>query len=206
MAARRAWTVAVLLTCLFVTLWQHAVSTVVTEADARAIRAMVGPLPTRNGTLDRDLFIVRAVQHAVLSAAPRDVGIPFGQSREPADLLVAGTGLCYDRSRSIEKALRLAGFKARHVFLWRAGEGSHAVTEALTVGGWLVVDSNEPWVSLDAGAPVGLRELGEATIDPPHPVYGGIAIVGLYSKHGRFYPPFTPIPDVSWWEVLASGW
>ena len=120
MAARRAWAGAVLLTFLFLTLWQHNVSTVVSEADANAIRAIVGPLPTRNGTLDRDLFIVRAVQYAVLSAAPRDVGIPFGQSREPADLLAAGTGSCYDRSRSIEKGLRLAGFRARHVFLWRA--------------------------------------------------------------------------------------
>ena len=206
LAARRVWAVAVLVACSVVTLWQHDVSTVVTEADAKAIRAIVGTLPTRNGTLDRDVFIVRAVQHAVLSAAPRDIGIPLGQSREPADLLAARAGLCYDRSRTIEKALRLAGFDVRHVFMWRAGDGSHAVSEALTADGWLVVDSNEPWVSLVAGRPVALGEFAEAGIDPPHGSYGGFAIAGLYSKHGQFYPPFTPIPDVSWRELLASGW
>lgn len=206
MAAWRAWAVAILIACPVVTLWQHDVSTAVTEADAKAIRAIVGPLPTRNGTLDRDVFIVRAVQHAVQSAAPRDVGIPLGQSREPADLLAAGAGLCYDRSRSIEKALRLAGFKARHVFMWSAGEGSHAVSEVLTVGGWLVVDSNAPWIAMHAGRPIGLGELAEASVDPPHPAYAGFAIIGLYSKHGRFYPPFTPIPDLSWRELLSSVW
>ena len=183
------WVVLVLLAASVVGLCGH-VSTEVTDADATAIRTIVGPLPARNGTFERDLYIIRSVQYAVLSAAPHGDGIPFGRTREPADLLVAGTGMCYDRSRAIEKALRLSGFEARHVFLWRRGHGSHAASDVLTVDGWVRVDSNEAWVSVDG--------------PPPNPIHGGIAIIGLYSQHGQFYPPFAPIPDVSWRELVGN--
>ena len=73
------------------------------------------------------------------------------------------------------------------MFLWRRGHGSHAVSDVLTVDGWVRVDSNEAWVSVDG--------------PPPSPIYDGVTIVGLYSQHGRFYPPFTPIPDVNWREL-----
>jgi hypothetical protein len=26
-------------------------------------------------------------------------------------------------------------------------------------------------------------------------------LFGLYSRHGRFYPPFTPIPDTDWNQI-----
>ena len=191
MRVRSAIAVAIVGFGVGAVLWSHNVDAQVTPSDVQAIRAIVGDHQPRDGTQARDLAIIRHVQRAVLDVAPLDTGIPYNQPREPADLLRSGAGLCYDRSRTIEKALRHAGFATRHVFLWRRGYGSHAVSDVLTVDGWLRVDSNEAWVSVDG--------------PPPNPIYGGLAIIGLYSQHGRFYAPFTPIPDVNWRELVGGG-
>ena len=211
------------LACILLGGRYHAVETAVTPADAEALRRILSGVPReRSGALADDLAIVRAVQAAVLQVAPHDGPIPHGQTREPADLLRAGRGLCYDRSRAIEKGLGLFGFATRHVYLLSVadhaplvalltpGVPSHAVTEVETVGGWLVVDSNDPWISVDrAGRPVPLRELWERNADlaavpdelytdPVWPIYG------LYARHGRFYPPFNAVPDVHWGELLHN--
>ena len=26
-------------------------------------------------------------------------------------------------------------------------------------------------------------------------------LFGLYSRHGRFYPPYTPVPDLDWGQL-----
>ena len=31
-----------------------------------------------------------------------------------------------------------------------------------------------------------------------------VYLPGLYSRHGQFYPPFTPIPDVNWRDFIAG--
>ncbi len=222
MSARRALTALAVVGCIVLGA-AHAVETEVTPADAAALAGILTGVPrARSGVLADDIATIRAVQAAVLQTAPIHRPIPHGQTREPADLVRAAAGLCYDRSRAIEKALRLLGFDVRHVFLLSTaahsplaalvtpGVASHAVTEVETVAGWLVVDSNAPWISVDrTGRPVSMADLQDRLADVP-PVPDGIyrepvwPIYGLYSRHGRFFPPFNGIPDVHWGELLGN--
>jgi hypothetical protein len=189
----------------------------------------VASLPSPR-TFDDELRFITDVQKAVLDAAPEQRGIPDNTEREPRDLFLARAGLCYDRSRTIEKILRSAGLSARHVFMLANEESgfglrafitpavpSHAVTEVLTARGWLVVDSNSPWVSLDsAGNPRSIKEVQAAESassirwkqPPPSDIYQRplLAVYGLYSRHGRFFPPFNPVPDVNYGELLQNIW
>ncbi len=204
----------------------HDVPTNVTQADEAAIAAMTGGAPTAQPasarSFDDEVETIRAIQNAALSVAPVNEGIPLGQPREPADLLAAKKGLCFDRSRAIEKALTLAGIENRHAYVYESDGGlqdltalakpgvtSHAVTEARTSKGWMVIDSNVRWIGLTAeGDPVSLAELDtDRRQSMPAWDSGNKApiasiftrdfayVFGLYSRHGRFYPPYTPVPD-----------
>jgi len=227
-------TIASLLAALvvLVVLWIHAVPVSVTEEDRTAADSLLKDLPAANeeSTYDDQISFIAAVQDAVLKVAPVNKGIPFGESREPSDLIEAKQGLCFDRSRAIEKLLRSRGFEARHVFVlskkdspsalksfFTPGVKSHAVTEVKTSRGWLVVDSNTRWMSLDAdGSPVGMAGLTEASgpkgkiewKEPPPEIYERIYpfvfIYGLYSRHGEFYPPYDPVPDVNYGELFYN--
>lgn len=182
----------------------------------------------RAESLEDELATVRAVQAAVLATAPKNAGLPKGTPREPKALYAARHGLCYDRSRVIEKGLRRLGFETRHVFiyaldagplsLFKPGVPSHAVSEVKTRGGWLVVDSNQPWMALDAeGRPRDMAwvqaQVGQAPQWAPglgehfNPIYQRAFnfYYGLYSRHGDFYPPYLPFPDIHWGE-LADNW
>jgi len=96
---------------------------------------------------------------------------------------------------------------------------SHALCEVRTEKGWIAVDSLSPWMSLgDQGIPISLRRLQRAVIgggflklDPdqerltPNILCRPFSMVyGLYSRHGRFYPPFLPYPNVNLPEFLAN--
>ena len=95
---------------------------------------------------------------------------------------------------------------------------SHAVSEVLTKAGWLVVDSVDPWLSLDrAGRPVSMQAIGadvdrgtinwdEKLLQHMGSIYREpfVIVYGLYSRHGRFYPPFNIIPDIHYGEFLAN--
>jgi len=210
----------------------HAVDNRLSDEDRRVIpRYLTGvaPLPAAPDYAAQLRFI-GAVQAAVLAIAPgAGDGLPFDHTREPKDLLEAGSGLCYDRSRAIEKVLRSAGLETRHLALFAIPEGgsaldallkpgvdSHAVTEVLTRAGWLVVDSNHHWLSLDAaGRPVSIATIartarGKSAVDwrqpPPAGIYNRpfVSVIGLYSRHGRFYPPYDRIPDVNYGELLQN--
>ncbi|NVL90621.1 MAG: hypothetical protein HWN69_06435 [Desulfobacterales bacterium] len=103
---------------------------------------------------------------------------------------------------------------------------SHAATEVRTKKGWLFVDPNAPFRLLDKLKnpyslenpfplenlhPVVLKETNEPRfknrgcmkdiLEGPY-----IFLYGLYSRHGRFYPPFASpsrrIPDVNWTELF----
>lgn len=181
-------------------------------------------VPRNTGRFDEQMATIGAAQRAVLAAAPVDQGIPQGQSRELPDLLRAGKGLCFDRSRAIETVLRVAGFEVRHVAIYSLADGrsptsalitpqvsSHAVTEAKTARGWIVVDSNIPWLGLTKGGnPVSMEELSEIRPESlaaePHRIFQDdfTWVYGLYSRHGRFYPPYNPVPDVNWRELAGN--
>jgi transglutaminase-like putative cysteine protease len=175
------------------------------------------------------LNFINAVQMSVLANAPLNKGIPKNQTREPKDLLSAGNGLCYDRSRTIEKILRYSGLETRHVSFYSSTDTvasltailkpntpSHAVTEVLTASGWLVVDSNSKWVSVDrSNNPISIEMIAKSIKNskyplfkepPPAKIYKNpfIHIYGLYSRHGRFYPPYNWIPDINYQEFLHN--
>jgi len=177
-------------------------------------------------TYEKEITFIKKVQERVLSIACGNKGLPFERSREPRDLFLAKSGLCYDRSRTIEKILRASGFETRHLAVYELKGSrppavffekdlsSHAVSEVLTKRGWLVVDSNDPWISLDeSGVPVSIEKImenaekGGFSYDSElYPFMNNIfkdpfaCIYGLYSRHGKFYPPHNFIPDINWGE------
>lgn len=213
------------------TLYYHAVDNSLSEDDKRYIPKYlinVGPLP-ENPTYSDELDYILSVQHSVLEIAENKDGIPFDQGREPKDVYESKTGLCYDRSRVIEKILRYSGFKTRHVSIYskvgidcslkaliKPGISSHAVTEVLTRSGWLIVDSNSLWVSTDRNdQPVCIESVYlslknslpiQWSTEPPSEIYLNpfIFVYGLYSRHGRFYPPYNLIPDIHYGEFIQN--
>jgi len=212
--------------CAAGTLYYHQVDKAVTAEDAAYIPRYVaaGPHLEKAGYEAQIRFIEQA-QRAVLNAAPRQKGLPYRQPREPKQLLEAGNGACYDRSRAIEKILTHHGFETRHVFLLsteatgsalksllKPGVSSHAVTEVRTEKGWVVVDSNSAWMSIAKdGRPVAMREIqrggvGRFANQPAEPIFFGpfTFVYGLYSRHGYFYAPYNPIPDVNYRELLYN--
>jgi len=92
---------------------------------------------------------------------------------------------------------------------------SHALTEVETRRGWMIVDSKTRWAGLTSdGKPLDLasvrqdphRKWNSAVKDPLPEIYGApfTWIYGLYSRHGRFYPPYDPVPDVNWSEFAQN--
>lgn len=198
---------------------------ILTEAGYPADRAGFG----ESGQFDAEVKAVQAAQDAVIRVAPKDDEIPFDREREPKDLYELKQGLCYDRSRAIEKLLAVLGFEVRHVAVYATAERgalravmtprnrSHALTEVKTSKGWMAVDPNVRWIGLSAeGSPLSvgdLREIdGERYAWPaqvqgrPHKIFttSFVFIRGLYSRHGRFYPPYSPIPDVNWGQLVQN--
>jgi hypothetical protein len=153
----------------------HAVDTEVTAEDEEYLAKIYGeevPRPrAMTSSLAGELAVISQVQRAVLKIAPVNGGIPQGLTREPKDLFGTRKGLCYDRSRTIEKSLRSLGFETRHVYIYsltgpealpilKPGVTSHAVTEVRTREGWMVVDSNFPWIAFtNDGRPMGMAEV-----------------------------------------------
>lgn len=190
-----------------------------------------GALPDKPAaSFDEEVEQILEVQDAVLRAAPVNDGIPLGAQREPRDLYEAHQGLCYDRSRSIEKALGLLGMETRHVAVYSLAEGrtpmralltngtpSHALTEVWTRRGWMLVDSNDRWIGLRPdGHPVSadaLRQMPRSGLSWSDKAKAALApvfrddfihIYGLYSRHGQFYPPMDGIPDVNLAELAQN--
>ena len=213
---------------LIIFLVSQNVSTVVTIEDTRRILSLNLGSFQNIGQYRKEIFFIQKVQSKVLEIAPRDVGIAFGKTRELKDLLENKFGLCYDRSRSIEKILKYYNFEVRHLsihtilkdsilgtLITRQGP-SHAVTEVKTSKGWLVVDSNEKWLSLDReGLPISIHEISKRLdkkknikwkIDPSGEVFYSpmIYTIGLYSRHGKFYPPYIFFPDINFTEILMN--
>ena len=216
---------------LFLILSSNGVDNSITEEDKRFIPNYVEsiPHPEHDSTYTEELEMIKRIQDAVLTVAPHNEGLPYNTEREPKDVYLASKGLCYDRSRVIEKILRYSGFNTRHISLYSTsktrsafkslmtpGIPSHAVTEVYTKRGWLVVDSNNRWISIDRhGNPLSIAQIklsieGPDEIPwrrhPPNRIYREpfTFIFGLYSRHGKFYPPYNFIPDVNYEELLQN--
>lgn len=191
-------------------------------------------VPTKITIKDRSVFessglglgfedqisLIRKIQVDVFTKAPLGEGIPDHSSREPADLLKYGQGLCYDRSRTFDKAFNFVGLESRHVYIlfkqnlpfWRAiftyRQPSHAVTEVRTSKGWMLVDSNTAWVAITRhGEPVNAddvwRRFSEFENPPPYLKDPWWAIRGLYSRKGHLYGSGIPFPEFNWPNFLA---
>ena len=182
-------------------------------------------------TYDGQVKAAIAVQDAVLKASPNDTDIPFDMPREPADLLRMQMGFCFDRSRAIEKILAMLGLETRHIAVYSTKKtgsalvslitpqvSSHAVSEVRTNKGWMVIDSNKRWIGLTQDdLPVSMETLrskvstraGWSTrnnarvnrIFTDQFTY----VIGLYSRHGRFFPPYTRVPDVNWRDFVVAN-
>jgi len=177
---------------------------------------------------DQQIELIQLIQSSVFRVAPGMSGIAKRASREPKDLYLNKTGLCFDRSRVIEKILRYHGFKTRHIALYSTQEtqsivrslvtpgiASHAFTEVYTSKGWLVVDSNSEWISLDrTNNPISIEEIRDKKKsvisrlknELPSFIYRDafFIIYGLYSRHGMYYPPYNIIPDINYYEFVDN--
>lgn len=209
--------------------WTHRVPLRVSTTDRTAIEAVVGPETVRtdlkNAPFDAQIDYVRLVQKRLQDSIVLDHEIPMAREREPMDLVERGAGLCFDRSRFLEKTFRLAGLRTRHVavyptarnqgvgYMLQGGIPSHATLEIKTARGWMIVDSNVPWMARSAdGDPLSFQDISDTTDWLKPPILGydyyyndeAVYIYGLYSRHGLFYPPFNRLPDVNFSELLHN--
>jgi hypothetical protein len=100
------------------------------------------------------------------------------------------------------------------------GAHSHAIVEVQTAKGWLVIDTRTHWISLDKDDnPVSLNELAGFAESKTWPSWSSQSkedmyflmkdpfyiLYGVYSRHGRFYPPYTPyIPDIDFTQFVYN--
>lgn len=206
----------------------HQVPVRATARDAEAIYRLIPETPARPRNFNEEVTLILLVQDRVLAASPEERGIRLDHRREIADLMSAGHGACFDRSRAIETVLRTYGFRTRHAAVYSTVETgsairslatkdtiSHALTEVKTSRGWMAVNSKVRWAGLTADdRPVDLNAIRENPnlvwgpgIRAPLPEIFGAPytwVYGLYSRHGRFYPPYDPVPDVNWGEMAQN--
>ncbi|WP_453972775.1 transglutaminase domain-containing protein [Amorphus sp. MBR-141] len=195
-----------------------------TEDDIEAIKTLgiERDCEEIGGKFDKEIACLKSVQHAVQSIGSTECASK-SDLIEPAEFLERNHGCCFDRARFIEKAARYFGFQTRHVFLIAPshgfsitnalplGQNSHATSEVLTSRGWLGVDSNEPFILLNADAnPMTYREAvsseqGLRIMEPKEFFSQGLDIVyGLYSRHGFFHGKNLPGPEFVLSELMHN--
>lgn len=185
-------------------------------------------------TFEEQIQTIRRVQDAILKETPEQKMIPHGKNREPRALYSLGYALCGDRSRFMDKALRKFGMETRYASLYdtsavpsafhalltqdKSKVRSHAMIEVKTNKGWMMVDSVTRWIALDQDNNVYSfdqwknhpeKDTLKWSTDQDGEMYYLLKddfayIYGLYSRHGKLYPPFMPVPDINWRELLQN--
>ena len=143
------------------------------------------------------------------------------------DLFENKQGQCYDFSRTIEKILIIKQLETRHVAIYQRlnsstfkilttpKSSSHSLLEVKTKKGWMIVDSNYPFLAIDnKNNPISFKQLVKASsvewkneIPKGYEIYYKepvIPIYGLYSRHGKFYKPYDFVPDYNFCELLYN--
>jgi hypothetical protein len=224
---QKRWIGVTLLLALLSFISYCNVDRTLTDEDRQYIRLYLPGTPegiASKLSFEEQIKLIEKAQSAVHDRTTGWTPIPEGQPREPKQLYLRRSGLCYDRSRVLEKIFTYLGFTNRHLAMFEREANihsyetilfhhtpSHAISEVLTKKGWLMVDSNSLWISLnDDYQPVSMPQLQhyyrqEQEIHWAKPTdaqfnhfYNSrcIALYGLYSRHGRFYPPYiSGIPD-----------
>jgi hypothetical protein len=163
-----------------------------------------------------EIFFINSVHTAIIKNINSSSGIPKNLSREPKDLYYSREGECYDTSRLLEKLFQYYGYKTKHISIYekkgdipllnlllKKGNDSHAISQIFTTKGWLAVDSVSDWISLDINNKIiNINKIKFNTnwqYNNPHHIFEKeyFLIYGLYSRHGRFYPPYNFIPDIN---------
>lgn len=208
----------------------NSVDTAVTDQDREVIGVLeIDDECAETDGIDEELRCIEAVQESVFELIPDTTcGFERGESEHTASgVAERGYGCCYDRATLIEQVLRHHGFEVRRTALYKRqsnplkyfqpGIPSHALSEVKTAEGWLAVESLAPFVGVDDRGEVydmpAIREGMEAgVIDdetfgveiPSNFFEGDFAyIYGMYSRHGFFFEPHIPVPEVEW---ATFGW
>ena len=210
---------------LMALLMANGVDTAVTDDDRVVIAGLEVDEQCRDiDGFDAELKCVAAVQNSVFERFPstKDAfqkGITGHRARDYAE---RGYGSCYDRATLIEQALRHYDFEVRRVALYerqdrpwnylKPGIRSHALSEVTTSRGDMVIESVEPMIGVDEDHDVyaiadvreGLHggEIDDQTfgVDVPENFFDGdfVYAYGVYSRHGYFFEPHIPVPEVDW--------
>ncbi|MCB0501072.1 MAG: transglutaminase domain-containing protein [Bacteroidetes bacterium] len=214
----------------FIVVATSNVSGKLTKSDKESIESFIADLKIDKDLIHRDydyqINVLTQINSKVLSHIKNSSdGIPLGESREPSFQIEKGYGQCFDRSRLIEKTCKYLGLKTRHIYiinnesktsliknLLSQNTTSHASSEVKTLRGWLIVDSNFEWLSIDKnGNPISFSNIKGASLQnsPPSEVFPFYKnniyyIYGFYSRHGQFYKPYNPIPDYNLRELLYN--
>ena len=178
--------------------------------------------PFRNPkTFEEEIIAIKTIQRRTFLIAPVGTGIPDYESREPVDFIGRQEGLCFDRSRTTDKALSYIGLPSRHVYLLfqQKGQGfwhsmfryrapSHAITEVKTKRGWMFIDSNTDWIGITRdGQVVNADDVWKRAADfeniPSYLKRPWWAIRGMYSRKGQLYPPYIFFPDINWPDFFS---
>ncbi len=159
------------LALFFVIAFTHHVPKLITAEDKNYIYKIIEVAGydwdklSEHTNFDDEINDIRAIQKAVLDLTPVQKQVPFFRPREPKDLYTLRYAQCSDRSRVMDKTLRLAGFNSRIASIYGTSKTnsaiqaflstdktkvqSHSMVEVLTSKGWMMVDTNDLWVGLD---------------------------------------------------------
>jgi hypothetical protein len=205
-------------------LYYTNVPTSLNDEDIEYIKLIFTPenLSNHNDSIENEILLIRKIQSRILATVNGSKGIELYHTREPKDLYEKGYGLCYDKSRTIEKTLNFLGYKTRHFSLYKLlekskfktlttpGGPSHAITEVLTKQGWMVVDPNINWIGYEHNNVLSIKDISknrpQMCSKHPEQLYCDefIYYYGIYSRHGKAYPPFINFPNVNWGDFLDN--
>ena len=230
---RRTKILAIGLLLLAAVIWATGVWHVERDKDRIAVSTILGEewegMTLSDSSYDVQLEHIRILQEKSHLSMRKSPPMPEGIHRSASAVLEHGGGWCYDYSSWYESALRIAGMKTRHVALYQKQGGliktmltpnvlSHAGTEVLTARGWMFIEPSINFLWIDAqrkplrvsdiskSEQDGNLELDSFVLKELYPLYANdfYFIYGFYSRHGRFYKPFLPVPDINWREFLYN--
>jgi hypothetical protein len=200
-----------------------SVSKEITAEDIRIIQSLELDGTCKSiDTFDRQIGCIRELKRVIAAKIPVFQCSTPGAGIEPANVMRRRYACCYGRSRFLEKTLKYYHMKARHLALYDIsaygllsllvpGIPSHATVEVLTSRGWMGVDSSLPFLLMTKKRePVIYEQLkslpAEELLEQPEPqdfyAKRPIVIYGLYSRHGMFYGPNLPAPEINYLDFI----